>query len=1138
LEPLEHHAAIFEVVNVYRTVVYNYYTVIDASYRRKTELYSRELLLTWIAYCITFTAARSEYSSLSHMGVCLRYQDVEPLVLSEKRLWTIAFLVKKFLDESFVSKHELFSLRCPSATLRAGEDFAKRYLSNEEQVELQDSKQRANKYWKKVEEMKAKLARLRNELADLESDEAAIVSSLDQAQREYNGSVYYDTRGYRQHGTRETTELNRQNRLFNDISINIQSKKREIKNARVPPEPVIQPLPSDQSLARQWLFFLHMPRPLRTLQALSFLSQQLLAPRLGNLAKMGFSNSELHSIRKELTSSSPRDSLRSHYNEHHKPSVYLPNSCGLHAAESIVELMGTTELTIPKPLQDLDQIRNLGDGVWYPNEVYPRMAWSGGPSTDDCPSFEFDPFRVSRSTSSLLFTERLTRDVASLQWMMLQAGSSPLSRGNMPIATQGAKPSHLNTSEYLTLGKMRSFPFIQLRNLLVALSDDLLPLSRTEVQAILSQLAFQLGDVSRSDDEEKCFRWKTDLYSAQFTKFSVPLFTSIANRLRETPTLYDHTIVISELSAFFSAWDSSGKLRAVTKTLAKALYDWSLERGGDSVSPESLKMSATDATDGDMSGRSCFGESELMRLLYLQHAIICLGCRRPLPDDRRDLDDFGELIRLSVLCHNLTSNGTALSDEASVLHYRCAESIFSCLDDVLYTARQRPEFITRALKSVVRECPDSLDWVEFDCSPPGGSACFRAAAGAKLYAVNILTGVVLIDGIPPTKLPPQIRGSVLYKDVFGQLDFDVVHSSGVFETSVPVNDKTFSFRLGGSELLVKENDLSSGMVLELLDHGNIETWGSDLPIRLKRLYHFWASVDRSIVFVRKKSFRSRVTKYVIRLDPNRQGGNPVECRVYEVPPKYEDDIQRIISATDANSDGNHFDMLVKLPSDSPILGVVEKFEDPAFIHALIESNSAMRLDLPRYQLSLNHQGDSLSVREFKGFVLAQKQVLEGTLHGFTKYLVLEKRSGFPKQVCVLFPEGTIQRCSNGETLLSTPSSSCDATLRFHRLNVHSRYGTLHGLDSMAMLRAAALHAATSLEAVDSLSDLRGSDRALELVRQSFTASPLSEDELIALDNVATVCRGRFPAVRLACKHIRLSSEQVSFLYRDMSAESF
>jgi Protein of unknown function (DUF3638) len=307
---------------------------------------------------------------------------------------------------------------------------------------------------------------------------------------------------------------------------------------------------------------------------------------------------------------------------------------------------------------------------------------------------------------------------------------------------------------------------------------------------------------------------------------------------------------------------------------------------------------------------------------------------------------------------------------------------------------------------------------------------------------------------------------------------------------------------------------------------------------LQRMHYFWATEDRSTILLREKKFTSRVNKYAITLDNNRQCDGDIECRIFSIPPHHDKDTHWIVSTTGSDVDSKDLDKLVVMPAESRILRVLGKFDDRRFIHTFVDSSGAVRVDFPRYQLSLEHRGGALQVREFKGFDLSLSQILKGTLHGFSMYLLLTERSKCQGRTLLLFPEGTIQRQSTGETRICTKSTAFDASLHYHCLRVHPRYGTLYGMNMVATLQMAALHASTSMETNDSCFDMKGSERALELVRQCFSSSPLTPEEEHALQNVKAVCGGRFPAVRIACDHLFISSEQVSFLYKDMSAGEF
>ena len=160
-----------DLVNIYRKVVNALLTRLEQSHFRKTEVYSRELLVAWLAYCIVFASIRERFgSTLPGMSVCLRYKDLEHLVLSERRLWSILHILKCFLQKHSIHGRELFSLRDPDATFDMGENFSRNHHFAVYEAECSDAEHREQRYWRAVTQKKDLVQCLRNQLAELEAD--------------------------------------------------------------------------------------------------------------------------------------------------------------------------------------------------------------------------------------------------------------------------------------------------------------------------------------------------------------------------------------------------------------------------------------------------------------------------------------------------------------------------------------------------------------------------------------------------------------------------------------------------------------------------------------------------------------------------------------------------------------------------------------------------------------------------------------------------------------------------------------------------------------------------------------------------------------------------------------------------------
>jgi hypothetical protein len=81
-------------------------------------------------------------------------------------------------------------------------------------------------------------------------------------------------------------------------------------------------------------------------------------------------------------------------------------------------------------------------------------------------------------------------------------------------------------------------------------------------------------------------------------------------------------------------------------------------------------------------------------------------------------------------------------------------------------------------------------------------------------------------------------------------------------------------------------------------------------------------------------------------------------------------------------------------TDSPMVSVLSKFEDPQFIHTYITSAGKLKFELPRYQLMFAFEAGRLLSENYRGYQLASNQQLASTQHytmpNIRQYLVLEK----------------------------------------------------------------------------------------------------------------------------------------------------
>ena len=93
------------------------------------------------------------------------------------------------------------------------------------------------------------------------------------------------------------------------------------------------------------------------------------------------------------------------------------------------------------------------------------------------------------------------------------------------------------------------------------------------------------------------------------------------------------------------------------------------------------------------------------------------------------------------------------------------------IDEVVQFAGDDDSFITRMVRIALEHAPEGLLWQKVETSP-----CFHAndANSGHLYSINFLTGVVLLNGCQPRRLPSTIVEHYLFRRSFGDISFEAI----------------------------------------------------------------------------------------------------------------------------------------------------------------------------------------------------------------------------------------------------------------------------------------------------------------------------------------------------------------------------
>ncbi|KAF5835474.1 hypothetical protein DUNSADRAFT_7314 [Dunaliella salina] len=302
-------AALRQVVDVYRTLLYSFQQTTASKAFMAVVLRSKLVLVVWIAYCLAHSAACSSHPLAAQYGVSLQWGDLRHLVLPSKVALDAACSVCAYLAAYTKPGTELFSLRSSTATFEFGRQYADgcstmHGIWADQQA---DASIRQEAHWQRVQRKQRLAASLRQQEKEQEECIRGIARDLHAAEGNLNylKLVHRSTSDKQRHAN----SIRSRKVLAESTLSSIRSQREAAEKA---PPAVIQPLPSSRHLALPWVFHLHMPPMLRHLSHLSFLSAQVLLPCS--------EQRKLHNV--NISTPTCPTNLQKHYNQQQLDSTF------------------------------------------------------------------------------------------------------------------------------------------------------------------------------------------------------------------------------------------------------------------------------------------------------------------------------------------------------------------------------------------------------------------------------------------------------------------------------------------------------------------------------------------------------------------------------------------------------------------------------------------------------------------------------------------------------------------------------------------------------------------------------------------------------------------------------------------------
>ncbi|CAN0245880.1 unnamed protein product, partial [Hapterophycus canaliculatus] len=373
-----------KLVELYRSVLNSLLGARSLRGRMEVELRSRETLVVWIAYAVSFAVARDQApESMANFGVCLKPDDLKYLVLPHKLAVDAGLRVADFLRSHARGNLAVFTLADGGrATFSLAANVARRSSQVRDiwKKEVIAAERRRGGHWTIVKALQKERIEIRGKLRVSKRKLQVQDSSLERATavREMESCDCSDGR-FGVLTCDRCEDMATASRACDATKREIATFERRLKETETIP-PVFQPLPKDETAAYQVLFFLHMPEVFRSLAHLSFQAQQMLLPRKWDTPLT------------KAVQRPPCRTLWSAYYNSSQSSKYLRNLTETRRGQDGAVKLGF-DGELGKPEKMVDHCSTPSDGVWHPDALLPGcMVWEGGTFSADVRPFSFDPF--------------------------------------------------------------------------------------------------------------------------------------------------------------------------------------------------------------------------------------------------------------------------------------------------------------------------------------------------------------------------------------------------------------------------------------------------------------------------------------------------------------------------------------------------------------------------------------------------------------------------------------------------------------------------------------------------------------------------------------------------------------------------
>ncbi|ROW09287.1 hypothetical protein VPNG_05843 [Cytospora leucostoma] len=323
---------------------------------------------------------------------------------------------------------------------------------------------------------------------------------------------------------------------------------------------------------------------------------------------------------------------------------------------------------------------------------------------------------------------------------------------------------------------------------------------------------------------------------------------------------------------------------------------------------------------------------------------------------------------------------------------------------------------------------------------------------------NLLTGQLLVDGLPLSRLPDTYEQHDSYRELFGGIVLEIMPSSVAgfqFSAKQRYSGYSLHFGLDDPDMLVRasKGDNAFELIPKRVSQGK-------LPHTFSEDFVHW--YDRAAGTVEFRPSRQPWESVVNPWKLVRDGSGWILSKRRSI----------LVNPTS--------------PTGDKLAGILAPLQSRLQINiTLAENGQLLEVELPRLKLafSLEKGGSALHSRQFRGLEIDSNQSI-GTLIGLKNKLVLKDPSKGDRRVVV--PAGNVLFVRNGDHVSVGMDPSPTST---HVYRLDTTLGLLRDNGSLqSKLFLSYLHAVTSFCLPDTLTHCTGTEQALSILKSAAVKS--------------------------------------------------